>query len=258
MTLRLDVQGNTLTAYLNGAMKGTFTATDSAQILPMGGIGLMVQRANVEFDDVIVRAAVAASLSSPSPREAGRGLRSGVACVTRYLLARAAATAATSSRARSVITASSPRRSAAMSTSSEPTPSAAAPAAMNSPAVCGVHAAGGQHLHVGQRALAAPCRYFGAAHRRAGKIFTMSAPAFHAVITSVGVSAPGITGTPRPCAAAMVPRSRPGLTMNAAPASMHGARVVGVQHRARADHGAIARTARPATGSPPARPGPSS
>ena len=37
-------------------MKGTFTATDTAQILPMGGIGLMVQRANAEFDDVIVRA----------------------------------------------------------------------------------------------------------------------------------------------------------------------------------------------------------
>ena len=48
----------------------------------------------------------------------------------------------------------------------------------------------------------------------------MSAPAFQAVITSVGVSAPGMIGTPRSCAAAMVPRSRPGLTMNAAPASM--------------------------------------
>ena len=56
VTLRLDVQGNTLTAYLNGTIKGTFTAVDSAQILPMGGIGLMVQRANVEFDDIIVHA----------------------------------------------------------------------------------------------------------------------------------------------------------------------------------------------------------
>jgi hypothetical protein len=55
VTLRLDVQGTTLTAYLNGAIKGTYTAT-GADILPMGGIGLMVQRANVEFDDVTVRA----------------------------------------------------------------------------------------------------------------------------------------------------------------------------------------------------------
>jgi pectate lyase len=55
VTLRLDVQGPTLTASLNGAIKGTYTAT-GADILPMGGIGLMVQRANVEFDDVTVRA----------------------------------------------------------------------------------------------------------------------------------------------------------------------------------------------------------
>jgi hypothetical protein len=55
VTLRLDVQGNVLTAYLNGAIRGTYTAT-GADALPMGGIGLMVQRANVEFDDVIVRA----------------------------------------------------------------------------------------------------------------------------------------------------------------------------------------------------------
>jgi hypothetical protein len=53
--LRLDVQGTTLTAYLNGAIKGTYSAT-GADILPMGGIGLMVQRATVEFDDVMVRA----------------------------------------------------------------------------------------------------------------------------------------------------------------------------------------------------------
>ena len=49
----------------------------------------------------------------------------------------------------------------------------------------------------------------------------MSAPAFQAVITSVGVSAPGMIGTLCPWAAAMVPRSSPGLTMKAAPASMH-------------------------------------
>ena len=56
VTLRLDVQGNTLTAYLNGTMKGTYTAVDADKILPMGGIALMVQRANAEFDDVVVRA----------------------------------------------------------------------------------------------------------------------------------------------------------------------------------------------------------
>ena len=44
-----------MTVYVNGAMKSTYTATGS-DILPMGGIGLMVQRTNVEFDDVIVRA----------------------------------------------------------------------------------------------------------------------------------------------------------------------------------------------------------
>jgi len=55
VTLRLDVQGNVLTAYLNGTMRGTYTAT-STDALPMGGIGLMVQRTNAEFDDVVVRA----------------------------------------------------------------------------------------------------------------------------------------------------------------------------------------------------------
>jgi len=56
VTLRLDVQGNVLTAYLNGTMKGTYTAVDTDKILPMGGIGLMVQRASAEFDDIVVRA----------------------------------------------------------------------------------------------------------------------------------------------------------------------------------------------------------
>jgi hypothetical protein len=55
VTLRLDVQGPTLTAYLNGTIKGTYTATGT-DILPMGGIALMVQRTSAEFDDVIVRA----------------------------------------------------------------------------------------------------------------------------------------------------------------------------------------------------------
>ena len=55
MTLRFDVQGNTLTAYVNGTMRGTFTATDSDQILPMGGAGLIIQRANALVDDFVVR-----------------------------------------------------------------------------------------------------------------------------------------------------------------------------------------------------------
>ena len=55
MTMRLDVVGNTLTAYVNGAQKGTYTVTDSGQMLPMGGVGLMVQRATVLFDDIVVR-----------------------------------------------------------------------------------------------------------------------------------------------------------------------------------------------------------
>jgi len=37
-------------------MKGTYTAVDTDKILPMGGIGLMVQRASAEFDDIFVRA----------------------------------------------------------------------------------------------------------------------------------------------------------------------------------------------------------
>jgi len=57
-TMRLDVVGYTLTAYFNGAMKGTHTvpATEPDNLLPMGGVALMVQRANVLFDDVVVRA----------------------------------------------------------------------------------------------------------------------------------------------------------------------------------------------------------
>ena len=43
----------TLTAYVNGAMVGA-TVTDSN--IPSGGIGLMVQRTNAVFDDVVVRA----------------------------------------------------------------------------------------------------------------------------------------------------------------------------------------------------------
>jgi len=55
ITMRLDVQGNTLTAYVNGIMRSTFTVTDSGQMLTMGGTGFMVQRANALFDDIVVR-----------------------------------------------------------------------------------------------------------------------------------------------------------------------------------------------------------
>ena len=56
VTLKLEVQGNVLNAYLNGTMRGTFTVTSADQILPMGGIGLMLQNVTAEFDDVVVRA----------------------------------------------------------------------------------------------------------------------------------------------------------------------------------------------------------
>jgi hypothetical protein len=47
----------------------------------------------------------------------------------------------------------------------------------------------------------------------------MSAPAFQAVMTSVGVSAPGITATPARLQNATVARSSPGLMMKRAPAA---------------------------------------
>lgn len=56
-TMRLDVQGNTLTAYVNGAMKSTYTvpASDTDHILTAGGTGFMIQRATAQFDDIVVR-----------------------------------------------------------------------------------------------------------------------------------------------------------------------------------------------------------
>ena len=53
-TLKLQVVGSSLTAYVNGSMVGTMQ-TDSN--LTMGGIGLMVDQASAEFDDVVVRSA---------------------------------------------------------------------------------------------------------------------------------------------------------------------------------------------------------
>jgi hypothetical protein len=51
-TMKLSVVGNVLTAYINGTMVGA-TVTDSN--LTMGAAGVMVQRTNAEFDDVVVR-----------------------------------------------------------------------------------------------------------------------------------------------------------------------------------------------------------
>jgi hypothetical protein len=53
-TLKLMLVGSSLTAYVNGQMVGA-VVTDST--LAMGGVGLMVQRTNAEFDDVVVRTA---------------------------------------------------------------------------------------------------------------------------------------------------------------------------------------------------------
>ncbi len=53
-----------------------------------------------------------------------------------------------------------------------------------------------------------------------GNIFTKSLPAFHAVITSVGVRAPAMISFPARFTKATVSASNPGLTMNSAPASM--------------------------------------
>ena len=55
-TMKLQVVGNTLTAFVNGTKVGTFTATAADQMLTNGGIGVMVQRTNAVFDDVVVRA----------------------------------------------------------------------------------------------------------------------------------------------------------------------------------------------------------
>lgn len=54
ITLKLSVVGSTLTAYANGTMIGQQTDTN----IPTGtSIGLMVENANVVFDDVVVRSA---------------------------------------------------------------------------------------------------------------------------------------------------------------------------------------------------------
>jgi hypothetical protein len=63
LTMRLDVTGTpatgiTLTAYVNGTMRATYTVptSESDHLLAMGGIGFMVRKATAQFDDVVVRA----------------------------------------------------------------------------------------------------------------------------------------------------------------------------------------------------------
>ena len=56
VTLRLDVSGQHADRLRQRRHEGHVHRDATATILPMGGIGLMVQRANAEFDDVIVRA----------------------------------------------------------------------------------------------------------------------------------------------------------------------------------------------------------
>ncbi len=99
-------------------------------------------------------------------------------------------------------------------------PSATAPAARNSAALAAVIPPVGSIFTWGSGPFSAR-RYLAPPTAEMGKIFTTSAPRFQAAITSVGVSAPGMAGTPRPWASMTVSGSRPGLTTNAAPASMH-------------------------------------
>jgi hypothetical protein len=63
MTMRLDVTGTpatgiTLTAYVNGTMRYTYTvpSTETDHLHPMGGMGVMVRKASAQFDDIVVRA----------------------------------------------------------------------------------------------------------------------------------------------------------------------------------------------------------
>jgi hypothetical protein len=63
LTMRLDVTGTpatgiTLTAYVNGVMRNTYTVppSESDHLLAMGGMGFMVRKATAQFDDITVRA----------------------------------------------------------------------------------------------------------------------------------------------------------------------------------------------------------
>src|SRR5581483_3083275 len=127
---------------------------------------------------------------------------------------------ATNLRARSTTISGLCAFNAAACTSSPPTPSAADPAAIKSAAVSRLTPPVGTSGTCGsgpRRAL----MYFAPPTLAHGNTFTNAAPAFHAVITSVGVNAPAKTGLPAARQHSTIPRSNPGLTRNSAPASMH-------------------------------------
>ena len=55
--MKLQVVGNTLTAFINGVQVGApYVATDTDKMLASGGFGLLVRRGDAVFDDVVVRA----------------------------------------------------------------------------------------------------------------------------------------------------------------------------------------------------------
>ena len=110
---------------------------------------------------------------------------------------------------------------------------------MNSPAVCAFTPPVGSSFTSGSGPRSA-FRYLGPPTADAGKIFTMSAPAFQAVITSVGVSAPGMIGMPRAWAAAMVAEVEARADDERRAGVDAGVGRLRVQHGAGADDGAIA------------------
>src|SRR5439155_251330 len=63
--------------------------------------------------------------------------------------------------------------------------------------------------------------YFAPPTAPQGNTCTKTLPAFHALITSVGVRAPAIINLPSRFTICTVSRSNPGLTINSAPASIH-------------------------------------
>src|SRR5712691_11568924 len=113
------------------------------------------------------------------------------------MTARASLTAETYVRAAATTDPRSPDLMAFVFTRSAPSPKAHAPAAIKSLAVESETPPVGTSLIWGSGAFRAR-RYFGPPTALQGKTFTASAPACHAVTTSVGVSAPGKTAI-SPC-----------------------------------------------------------
>src|SRR5437667_4054599 len=103
-------------------------------------------------------------------------------------------------------------------TSSPPIPNAAAPASMNSAAVFRFTPPVGTSGICGRGPFRA-LMYLAPPTWPQGKIFTKSDPAFHAVMTSVGVKAPAMINIFSRTANSTVGRFNPGLTRNCAPAS---------------------------------------